>query len=178
MLVYIIPDYIEGLGNCTRLKDQSGEHVLNKTVKSQLKSICNEQMIDLRIAKRKAEKILGQRNLIPIYLNSAEIYIPVRLRKPMVVRDGGYGYVNYFMIEKIMDKHIILKDKSNLNYIGSKRSLMKRYKMAEVLIESFDDKAPDISYMEMEMKSPATREDIMFLVSELGKLKKAVERIG
>lgn len=178
MLSYIIPEYVEGLGNCTKIKDAKGEQILERTVKSVIKSICNEKMMDLRILKRKAEKILGQSNLIPIYLSSNEIYIPVRIRRPMVERDGGYGYVNFSMIEKIMDKHILLKDKSNLNYIGSKRSLMKRCKMAGVLIESLSDDEKVLSYMESEMKSPATREDILFLISEIKKLKRTLERIS
>jgi hypothetical protein len=177
MVSYLIPKYVEGLGNCTKLKDVTGEQVLNKTVKSVLKSICNEKMIDLRIAKRRAEKILGQSNLIPIYLNNNEIYIPVRIRRPRVIRDGGYGYINFCTIEKIMDKYIVLKDNSILDYIESKRCLMKRYKMAGVLIESLGERDAVGPSMEKQMKGPATKEDILFLLNEIGKLKRAIERI-
>lgn len=178
MVSYLIPEYVEGFGNCTKVKGTTGEQVLSKTVKSALKSICAEKMIDFRIAKRKAEKILGQCNLIPIYINNNEIYIPVRIRRPIVIRDGGYGYINFCTIEKIMDKYIVLKDNSILDYIESKRSLLKRYKMAKILIDNLCEGAEVETYMENELKSPATREDIMFLVSEIGKLKRAIERIG
>ncbi len=177
MVSYLIPEYIEGLGNCTKMKDTTGEHVLNKTVKSALKSICTEKMIDLRIAKRRAEKILGQSNLIPIHLNNNEVYIPVRIRRPRVIRDGGYGYINFCSIEKIMDKHIVLKDNSILDYIESKRSLMKRYKMAKMLLENLCERSEVESYKDKELKDPATKEDILFLLNEIGKLKRAIERI-
>lgn len=177
MLSYLIPEYAEGLGNCTKIKDITGERVLNKTVKAVLKSICNEKMIDLRIAKRRSEKILGQSNLVPIYLNNDEIYIPVRIRRPRVIRDGGYGYINFCTIDKIMDKHIVLKDNSILDYIESKRSLMKRYKMTKILLETLCEGPEVENYIEKEMKSPATREDILFLVNEIGKLKRAIDRM-
>ncbi|MDF2672910.1 MAG: hypothetical protein K0R09_1175 [Clostridiales bacterium] len=177
MLSYLIPAYIDELGNCTKTKDTTGEHIINKTVKSVLKSICVEKMVDLRIAKRRAEKTLGQSNLIPIFLGSNDVYIPVKVRKPIVIRDGGYGYVNFVMIEKIMDKHIILKDRSSLDYIESKRCLLKRYKMAKALVENLSKRLGDVQYTDEKLKIPATREDILFLISEIGRLKMSIERI-
>lgn len=178
MISFLIPQYIEGLGNCTKMVDENGEQVLKRSVKSMLTSICSERMIDFRTAKRRAEKILGQSNLIPIYLNSSEMYVPVRTRKPRVSRDGGYGYVNYFMIDKIMDKKIILKDKMEISYIGSKRSIMKRCKMARQLIESFGKKEDMLPIIEGELKAPATREDVLLLISEIRKLRIDIDRIG
>jgi hypothetical protein len=53
--------------------------------------------------------------------------------------------------------------------------MMKRYKKAKMLIENLCERSEFEPYMEKEMKSPATREDILFLLNEIGKLKLAIK---
>lgn len=55
---------------------------------------------------------------------------------------------------------------------------MKRCKIAEVLIERLREMEQTLPYIEKEMKSLQQRRIFYFLVSVIGKLKKAVERIG
>lgn len=175
MIYYLIPEYIERLGDGCRIRKDSGEDIFNKTMKSMINEIFKERCVDLKSIKRKCTRLLGQKNLTPIYLSEEEILIPVKIRKPRVTRDGGYGYVNYLFIDRVEDRSIVLKDESKLFYIDSARSIIKRIKMARILEESFGDKDKIFKEFKLNSRQPATKEDISLLIREIVELREKLE---
>lgn len=133
----MLPEYIEGVGDCTRICDLSGESVSRKKLQSVIKELYRVKLLDYEGIKYKTSKFLGQKNLNPLYLGQEEILIPVKIRKPMVLKDGTYGYINVFEINKVLDSEIILKDNGRIFFFETKRIIARRMKMARALREVF-----------------------------------------
>jgi len=171
--MYILPCYIENLGDGCKVKDEKGERVVDIKITSLLKSILKERMLDFREIKRKSKRILNQRNIIPLYIGDGEILLPIKVRKPKVLRDEVYGYVNFYFIDKIEDGQIILKDGQVINYLESKRALSRRLKMVSLLEREFCDK---IKSNYFNLNDPATKGDIMFLLKEIIDIKRLLDR--
>lgn len=172
MIYYLIPEYIDKIGDCCRLRDENGENICNKNMKSMTGELFRDKCLDLKIIKRRCSRVLSQKNLTPLYLGPEEILMPIRIRKPRVQRDGGYGYVNYFMLEKIVEDSLILKDGSRIFFIDSERSIIKRMKMAKILDEAFRDNKDRTREFRVNLKEPATKEDISVLLGEIVELKR------
>lgn len=177
MIYYLIPEYIDRVGDCCKLKTENGENICNKNMKSMTGELFRDKYLDLKIIKRRCSRVLNQKNLTPLYLSSEEILIPVKIRKPRVQRDGGYGYINYFMIDRIEGKSFILKDKDRLFFIDSERSIIKRMKMAKILDEAFKNNNDRIKEFRVNLKEPATKEDISVLLGEIVELRRKIENM-
>lgn len=177
MIYFIIPRYIKDIGNCCIMRDSKGEHVIKKTLNSVLRELFMERCLDMRALKRKCAGIINQRNLIPLYLNSKEIFVPVRARIPITSRDGGYGYINYNLVSSLEDRCVIFKDGSSLNILDSKRCIIKRIKMAIILNESFKENEIGIKKGNYSIMYAAPKEDVLLLIEEISSLRKEVEDV-
>ncbi|WP_284680678.1 hypothetical protein [Aceticella autotrophica] len=103
----ILPVYIDGCGSGTELIDIKGESVIIKSaVKSILKKILKEYVVDINALKNKYAKSLGIKNAIPLPLTRDFTLIPLKTRKPMVLKDSAYGYIYYEKIKKVFDNGI------------------------------------------------------------------------
>lgn len=174
MVQYIIPEYIEGKGDCCRLKEDDNERIIYKGMSSALKSLLCERGRSIESVRKRCVKILNQKNLIPIYLGAGEILIPVKVREGIVKGDGLYGYVNYGFIDRIYDDYIVFKDNSRIHVLENKKSINKRYKMASIVEKEFDDLKLPLEFYSMS-KEAATKEDIALLLLEIKKIVKMIE---
>lgn len=145
MIYYIMPKYVDGRGNCTCIRDENGEEIVSKTIEAVIREHFKNDCIDIKAYKRKCQKILNQKNLSPLYKCQGEIYIPVKVRKPRVVRDGSHGYINMYSILKINDGIIILNDGSKIIFMDSLRCIIKRIKMGRILEEHFKNLEADFN---------------------------------
>lgn len=176
MIHYIIPKYLDGRGNMTYIKNDSGESIVTKSVESVIRESLKRECIDIKEYRRKCQRLLNQKNLSPIYKRQGEILIPVKVRKAMIKRDGSHGYVNMFKISKIKENDMILFDGTKINFLDTERCIIKRLKMGKILDEHFKEKETYYRYPSDDMNSPATKEDIALLLSEVVRLKRLMER--
>ncbi|TDT62415.1 hypothetical protein [Fonticella tunisiensis] len=176
MIYCLIPEYIEGTGDCCILYGTEGEEIQRKKINSSLKDLFNDKCLDMRTVKHKSSKLLGQRNLIPLYLGRDEILIPVKVRKPRVHRDTGYGYVNFYAINNINEETILLKNNKEIFFCEGKRRIIKRIKMARIIEEAF--KSSLCREMALDYLSiPATKEDISLILRQIEEIKRTMERM-
>lgn len=128
MIKYIIPEYIEGRGDCCRIKDNDNERIVYKGMSSTLKGLFYERGKSLESTRKRCIKILNQKNLIPVYLGTGEVLIPVKVREGIVKGDGLYGYINYGFIDSIHDGYLVLKDNCKISVLENKKVLSKDLK--------------------------------------------------
>jgi phosphatidylinositol kinase/protein kinase (PI-3 family) len=177
LIKFLIPEYVDNIGDCCRLSDTSCETIFHKKVDSVLKEIFKERCLDLKALRHKSSRVLNQKNLIPLYIKEDEILMPIKIRTPKVLRDGGYGYVNAASIEKILDKHIVLNDGSCICYIESIRTISSRFKMVKTLENALEDKSSNLRLLEKDLKQPLTREDFSIIYREIAYIRKRLEEI-
>jgi len=172
MLIYILPFYLEGVGDVCKVKDEKGERIVYIKLSNMLKNIFKERMLDFKEVRRKCRKVLNQKNIIPLILNEKEILFPIKIRKPRTSRDEVYGYINFHFIDKIEEGEILLKDGQKIFFIESYRSVIKRTKLVKTLEKEFCDK---IKLDKFDFNAPATKGDIAFILNEILYLKKLLE---
>lgn len=177
LIQFIIPEYIDNIGDCCRLKYEDNETIYHKKVDSVLREIFKERCIDLKALRHKSSKVLNQKNLIPLYISEDEILMPIKSRTPKVLRDGGYGYVNSTLIEKITDKHLLLKDGTKVPFIENQRTLSLRLKMVKNLKNANEDKSNSLRILEKDLRQPITREDFSIIYREIAYIRRKLEEI-
>ena len=133
MLIYIIPKYREGLGDCTLVNFKSDEIVLNKNIRYCLRHLAKDYGQDLKEIKYKCSRITGLGKLSPIAFSMDCVLVPIKVRRPRVHRDGGYGYINIFCIEQIFDNFILLNNGTKIFFVENKRNIIKRIDIAQNL---------------------------------------------
>jgi hypothetical protein len=133
MLISIMPRYVEGAGDCCRVKRKGGEVIHKKKLNTILKEVFRDYCTDFCAIKKITTKLLNQKTLVPVYVSSQEIMIPLKVREPLFKGDGCYGYVNIFEIKKVFNKEILLVDGETISFLDTKRTIQKRERMAETL---------------------------------------------
>lgn len=177
-MIYIIPRYIDGIGNGTLIRNEDGIKELNISIDSALKKVFEEKSIDLRVVKRKTSRLLDQRNLIPLYLAYDDVLVPIRIRKPLVKGDNVYGYINLNLVKKVEDGRVIFIDGSSIDYIESKKTIKRRMKIAEKIRDKFGERDTLKALTEIDINLPATKEDILILMREVMRIKDIIEGLN
>lgn len=167
MIIFIIPKYFEGVGNAVLIRDELGERPLYISLNSAIKKAFEERGADFRVLKKKTSRFLNQKNLIPLLLSNEEVLIPIKVRKPLLLRDGGYGYVNFAFIKNIEANKLYFSDGSFLEFQDNKRAVTKRIQMAKRLIDKFYENDYFKLIKNMDMSLPATKGDIFILFKEI-----------
>lgn len=176
MLNYIMPEYIDNRGDCSRLKVDDKETILDREVKLALRYLFKERFLDIDVIRKRCSRVVNQKHLTPLYLGRDEIIIPVKVRKPRAKFDAVRGYVNVKYIEKIQDWSLILKDKSCLKTLECKRCLTKRTKAAKLVEKDFDENENMRPMLKGNMECAATREDVALVLLEIERIEREIKR--
>lgn len=139
VIVCIMPEYVNDLGDCCRVTESNGETLYRKKLQTVIREVYSDRIIDYERSKKKVADMLNQKNLNPLYISKEEILIPIKIRKPMVLKDSTYGYVNAFEIKGVLDKEVILNNGRRILFYDTKRVIARRKKMANLLKERFSD---------------------------------------
>ncbi|NMA87342.1 MAG: hypothetical protein GX968_08465, partial [Tissierellia bacterium] len=123
-LMAFLPVYIESKGNCTSIHTMAGgNYHIEKSLKSFLNQLAEYYIVDLRAVRKYYGESLFIKNLVPIPLNQENIFIPLKVRKPICKNDGSIGYVNLKYIEKTRENRgktiIHLKNKTIINSLNT-----------------------------------------------------------
>ena len=179
----ILPVYIEDKGNCTLIYTREDEVILEKALKSTIRNLCKYYHLDLKASNKTYGDLLSINKQPPIPLSPNQVFVPVKVRKPIVSHDGAYGYINIDSIEKIssrdsspLESTIYLKSKRTIEAICRDITIKKNInkgRLAKKLFSRYDVTAvrEDGNYYEIQDR-PATKKDIAMIYKEIMELKK------
>jgi len=184
-LAYILPTYVEDLGNVTRVATIKGNEIIEKrTIRSVLGRIASYYGIDIQAQREKYGKIIGRKNIVPIPLTVNLILVPFKVRKPIISWDGSLGYLSYNQIQQVKkgdnnrESIIILKCGKEIKcfnkMITSKRHITDAkivYKAYTNLYEAKEKQDTILNEIQETYAKPATRADIAILAKEIIDLK-------
>jgi hypothetical protein len=174
LIISIMPEYVGDLGDCCRVFSTDGEKLYKKRIQNVIRELYRERFIDFESVKRFVAELLNQKNLNPYYIGTKEILIPVKVRKPKVLKDSTYGYINVFEISSIMDKQINLRGNQKVSYFDTKRIISRRIKMAKIIEERFPR---DINcYVPKNFYDSGITCLIDFMFKEIGNIKMMLEK--
>lgn len=165
-------------GNCVKVIQYNGEvSITRKGIRSVLKSIVEENDINIDAVKKSLAKYTGRKIILPIPLDIQNILIPVKVRKAISSNDGSFAYINIISIKEVCgNKNAVIKLSCNMTVetIESKKAVMKMIDLGHLLRERiqmgiFGDAAIKEAFDEIavEYSKPATRGDIAIIAREL-----------
>ncbi|WP_069650375.1 hypothetical protein [Caloranaerobacter ferrireducens] len=176
-IMAIIPIYIDMYGNCTKvitLKTQ--ENYIFKSIKTVLKNIAKFYTLDLMASREFYGKIIGISNIVPIPFDSENIFIPLKVRKPIFKNDGSFGYFNLKFINDIKEEkngvYIILEGNIKVRINQTLKTAYKHVRHGEIVKRVYDRKTYGLIKENSHdfysaYNKPATKGDIAFLVNQL-----------
>lgn len=166
-IMAILPIYIADKGNCTIIYTIKENVIVNATIKTVIKKLCAHYRLDIRASNRHFGGLISIKNAIPLPFSKDNIFIQLKVRKPIGKDDGSMGYFNLDSIRKIKglknDASIILNNGTEIQCICSHGTIKKHMKHGELIRNLFEDKAPRVNEaMEHYVASdtPATKLDI------------------
>lgn len=182
----LMPVYKNDFGNVTEIIDIDGQIcIIYKTIKTILKLICKYYGADINSVRQKYGKLINQRNMVPLPLSHDLILIPFKMRKPVFLKDGSYGYINIFSIENIYSKNEItfikLINGQEVKCLSKLKTAKEHYNNGKVILNDISFKSQynpshDIYYFYEEFNSPATKGDIAVLKKEIFEIKETLKR--
>lgn len=93
-IVYIKPEYREGMGDVTRVRTKTNSIVFKKNIQSTIKNIARFLFFDLDESKRYYKELLGKGKNLPLVFDEDNIFICVKSRIPTKRNDGAMTYIN------------------------------------------------------------------------------------
>lgn len=98
----LIPVYHPEKGNCTRIIYYGKQERLDKhMIRTVLRDMVAFYQMDIRLIRKKYGCLLGNRNCLSLPLTPSLILIPFKIRKPIGINDGAFGYISYFWIQEV-----------------------------------------------------------------------------
>lgn len=181
-IMAFIPTYMDMKGNCTLLYTKGGEIVLEKCTRTILNLISKYYLVDLKELKKYYSSLIGIKNSIPIPFNKDNIFIPVKVRKPISKNDGALGYINLKYIGKIAEGKncttIYLENNHEIVSLNTIKTIKKQIKIGYI-VKKFCEEKEGIVIKESgespsfytEYNKPATKADIALVMSEILSIK-------
>ncbi len=151
---YIIPEYIEGIGDCTKLLTATGkEKIIEKNIDTVLKQIMKDRLISQRDLYRKTYELTKMKRNFPLYLTNQEMLITFKCRKIKAQGDRAFGYINQKYIHSVYRGKITTLDGKQLNLLERQSTFMERMEVADELKNQFqNDKYLSLLYNSNESK--------------------------
>lgn len=179
-LMAFIPVYIPLKGNCTRLyTKEGGVYQIERNTRTIVNQLCEYYLMDLKATRKYYGDLLSMKNLIPIPFTEEDIFIPIRVRKPICKNDGATGFINIKHIKKVLE----LKGKALIELVNGQKipclstieTTNRHIKNGHIVKRLYGEKQNTITLRECnfydEYNQPATKGDIALLRQEILKLK-------
>ncbi|MDR7857511.1 competence protein ComK [Tissierella sp.] len=173
-LMAFIPQYVEDRGNCTIVYRKNMEpNIIEKTLKTVIRSIGKYYMIDLNEAKKRYRLLVSSPNLVPIPLSKQDVFVPIKVRVPICKGDGAFGYINLRYIDKIKKEKkntiVLLSDGTNLKCLSSLATVKNHIRNGNIVSKCYENRSMRVCENEEIYNAmlPATKADIAMLRQEL-----------
>ncbi|NLW39975.1 MAG: hypothetical protein GXY96_03490 [Tissierellia bacterium] len=182
-IMAILPIYLKLKGNCSLLITKAGNrYEMERTVKSLLNLMGKFFFIDLKASRKYYGNLLNVKNLTPIPFNRENVFIPVKVRKPLCKNDGSFGYVNLNHIERTFKKEertiIELMDGTAIESLSSLETVNKHIKNGHIVKKLAENRDNKMTIKEAdpfdEYDKPATKKDIALLINEIIKIRENI----
>lgn len=188
-IMAIIPIYIDMYGNCTRVITlKSQDNYIYKSIKTVLKNLARFYTLDLIASREYYGKIIGISNTVPIPFDRENIFVPLKVRKPIFKNDGSFGYFNLKFINDIKEEkktvYIILEGNIKVKINQTLKTVDKHIRHGEIIKRVYDRRVDALikessNDFYNEYNKPATKGDIALLVNQLMDIKgKLIEYRG
>jgi len=123
----LLPTYLPNKGNVCILYDSTKKTIIetnfNYFLHSQYKFAKENQYYYSNLFSR----ILKHKKNLPHYINGS-VYIPIKIRKPLIKTDSASGIVKLDCISKVNNSSITLKSGVAINYSMNLKTLNTHYK--------------------------------------------------
>jgi len=94
-IVAVVPRYRDGSGDSVDFITSDGiVSSCSHTINWALKSIARYYGVDMISIKKRYSEMLGAKHNLPLPFASEAVFMPVKVRKPIVAKDGATGFVN------------------------------------------------------------------------------------
>lgn len=182
-IMAFIPIYMDMKGNCTLLyTTKGGEIALEKCTRTILNLLSKYYLVDLKESKKYYSSLIGIKNSIPIPFNRENIFIPVKVRKPILRNDGSLGYINLKYIEKIAEGKncttIYLENNHKIVSLNTFKTIEKQIKLGHIVKRFCEEKegivikeSEECSSFYTEYNKLATKADIALVMNEIMSIK-------
>lgn len=111
-VIVIRPVYREN-GNVTELWQSSGEIYYDKRgIDGVIKALARHNMLDLKSQREKLRHDLQRGSVLPFYLPDKRVFIPLKMREALTVKDKRNGYIDVQYIDVVTpfgDNNCLLK---------------------------------------------------------------------
>jgi hypothetical protein len=176
--IYFKPKYVSSRGEATDIAfaDKRIETEY-RTMKTVIRNIFLKACADRNAVRVKGAEITGKKILVPLYVNSRILLVPLKMRKPVVRGDVSYGYVNYFAIDEISEDglhcRIRFLNGLTLQVLGSGASIRRACGDASMVSKAdcFAANGGIVNnphkYLYGEGENPATKADVEELKREM-----------
>lgn len=175
-VIAILPVYLNMQGNCSTLITlKGGTYQIDKTVKTILKQMTKHFLVDLNHIRTYYGSLLNVKNLTPIPFNKDNIFIPVKVRRPLARNDGSIGYINIEYINKVSSINgktkIFLTNRNTIDCLNSIETVNKHIKNGNIVKRLIEER----SYLYEEYDRPATKGDVVMIINELLRIRETIK---
>lgn len=179
-IMAILPIYLDMQGNSTKIITKKQREIyIYKSIKTFLSLLAKYFIIDLNSAKHYYGNLIGTTNIVPLPFNKDNIFVPLKVRKPISKNDGSLGYFNIGFINGIVKKddkvYVSLDEEILIEVLQGEESAKRNIRNGYIVRESYY-KRVGMAVMEEkglygELSEPATKGDIAALRNELMDIK-------
>jgi hypothetical protein len=185
----LVPIYGRDGGNYTKLIFKNKPSIIVErrihTILVRLSALFQK---DIRLIRKQAREITGQRSMNPLYINSNIILVPFKMRKPIGKDDGAVGYFFSDSIDRVIDSDkgvkLVLKDGQIFDiqdtYLTAKRHIGYAHQINFHLLKRDLDISANHGLFEEcsnPYNLPATKGDLATLNRGIGKLIDRLDRL-
>ena len=183
-LMAFLPVYLDMKGNCTLLYTYCGGiYEIEKTIRTVLNQLGNYYLVDLKATKKYYGDLLAIKNLVPIPFDKDNIFVPIKVRKPLFKNDGSLGYVNIKYIKKVRklknNTIIYLVNNHTIECLNSIETVNRHIKNGNIVERLWKERHSTAFVSEYnfykEYNLPATKGDIALLREEILKIKETIK---
>lgn len=174
-ILYAIPVYKDGRGDITKILFQGGKKRYRSIhIRTFIKKVAYENYIDIFSLKKILQEQLGQKNILPYPIHSELIFIPMKVRRPRLKKDGAYGYINFIWIKSIEKRgeysRIYFRDGCYLDVLQHIQSINRKMMQGTWLRDCF---LPRFTYPTGANKEESVcREELQQIIGKLVKVYK------
>ncbi|MEW9123319.1 MAG: hypothetical protein AB2421_11480 [Thermotaleaceae bacterium] len=183
----LIPIYDGDMGNATKIVTADGQiYIEDKVLKTVLRILCKYYTVHIESCREKYGRMLHRRLGVPLPIHSRLLLVPFKMRKPMFNKDGAYGYVNLYDIDRIEEKRgqgvISLQSGVDIPCLHKVHTMQQHINQARLVagniplyqrVEAVKEDGED--FYEVSQR-PATKADIAILKNEIVELRRVLKR--
>ncbi len=174
-LMAFVPVYLDMKGNSTILYTfSSGKIEVYKSIRTFLNGLGKYFLLDLKQSNKYYGELLGSNNGVPIPFNKDNIFIPVKVRRPISKNDGSLGYINIKYIEKVVEEDgqgiVYLKFNIKIKSLNTTKTIEKHIREGHIVGKFYEEKHGTIYEIDdfySQSDKPATKGDIALLRQEI-----------